>query len=213
MILEDRQHAGRLLAETLATMKIKDGILLAIPRGGVVVAYEVAIRLRCPMDVIIPRKIGAPFQPELAVGAVTEDGTIFVNKEIVATIGVSESYLESEAQTQLREIKRRALVYRKGAKSEEISGRTAILVDDGVATGATMKAAILSLKKYSLKKIIIAVPVGVKETIDEFRKQVDEIVCLHIPESMYAIGEFYRNFEQTTDQEVVSFLELAKTRT
>ncbi len=210
MIFEDRRHAGRLLAETLVTMKIKDPVVLAIPRGGVVVAYEVAIRLRCPMDVIIPRKIGAPFQPELAVGAVTEDGTIYVNKDIVAAIGVSESYLEGEAQSQLREIKRRAQVYRKGALPAEVSGKTAILVDDGVATGATMKAAILSLKKYSPKKIIIAVPVGAKETIDEFRKQVDEIVCLHVPESMYAIGEFYRNFEQTTDQEVVSFLELAK---
>ena len=210
MIFEDRRHAGKLLAETLVTMKIREPVVLAIPRGGVVVAYEVAIRLRCPMDVIIPRKIGAPFQPELAVGAVTEDGTIYVNKDIVAAIGVSESYLESEAQSQLREIKRRAQVYRKGAPPAEVSGKTAILVDDGVATGATMKAAILSLKKYSPKKIIIAVPVGAKETIDEFRKQVDEIVCLHVPESMYAIGEFYRNFEQTTDQEVVSFLELAK---
>ena len=210
MIFEDRRHAGKLLAETLVTMKIREPVVLAIPRGGVVVAYEVVIRLRCPMDVIIPRKIGAPFQPELAVGAVTEDGTIYVNKDIVAAIGVSESYLESEAQSQLREIKRRAQVYRKGAQPAEVSGKTAILVDDGVATGATMKAAILSLKKYSPKKIIIAVPVGAKETIDEFRKQVDEIVCLHVPESMYAIGEFYRNFEQTTDQEVVSFLELAK---
>jgi predicted phosphoribosyltransferase len=209
LIFEDRQHAGRLLAETLATMNIGDPVVLAIPRGGVVVAYEVVKRLGCSMDVIIPRKIGAPFQPELAVGAVTEDGTIYVNKDIVAAIGVSESYLESEAQNQLREIKRRAQVYRKGAQPTAVSGKTAILVDDGVATGATMKAAILSLKKYSPKKIIIAVPVGAKETIDEFRKQVDEIVCLHIPESMYAIGEFYRNFEQTTDQEVVSFLESA----
>jgi len=145
LIFENRQHAGRLLAETLSRMKIKDTIVLGIPRGGVPLAYEVAVRLRCPMDIIIPRKIGAPFQPELAVGAVTEDGTMYVNKDIVTMLGISESYLKGEAQNQLREIKRRAQLYRKGAEPSEVSNKSAILVDDGVATGATMRAAIVSL--------------------------------------------------------------------
>ncbi len=187
-------------------MNLFDPIVLAIPRGGVVVGYEIAKRIRCPLDVIIPRKVGAPFEPELAVGAVTEDGTLYINERFCAFYGISKSYLQSESQVQVQEIKRRAELYRKGVKSINIAGKTVILVDDGIATGATMRAAILSVKKNSSRAIIVAVPVGAKETVDDLKKDVD-VVALYAPEDMGAVGEFYRNFEQTSDQEVIELLE------
>lgn len=211
LVFEDRRQAGRLLAESLFVMNLKDPLVLAIPRGGVVVAYEIAQRLKCPLDVIIPRKVGAPFEPELAVGAVTEDGTLYLNREIVEAYGVSKSYLESESQNQIGEIKRRALVYRGSTKQADLNNKTVIIVDDGVATGATMKAAMMSVKRQSPYAVVIAVPVGAQETIDELRRQVDTIVCLHIPSIMYAIGEFYRDFTQTSDDEVVTLLRLTRT--
>jgi predicted phosphoribosyltransferase len=209
LIFDDRQHAGRLLAQTIDGMKLIDPVVLAIPRGGVVVGYEIAKRIKCPLDVIIPRKVGAPFEPELAVGAVTEDGTLYVNERICNIYGISKSYLQNESQIQIREIKRRAELYRKGAKPISIAGKTVILVDDGIATGATMRAAIMSVKKYSPRSIIVAVPVGAKETVDDLKKEAD-VVALHAPEDMSAVGEFYRNFEQTLDEEVVLLLAKSK---
>ena len=205
LIFEDRQHAGRLLAQAIDSMKLIDPVVLAIPRGGVVVGYEIAKRIECPIDVIIPRKVGAPFEPELAVGAVTEDGTLYVNERICNIYGISKSYLDAEAQAQIREIKRRAELYRKGTGPISITGKTVILVDDGIATGATMKAAIMSVKKYSPRTVIVAVPVGAKETVDLLKTEVD-VVALHAPEDMGAVGEFYRNFEQTSDEDVIVIL-------
>jgi len=206
LIFDDRQHAGRLLVHNIASMNLADPLVLAIPRGGVVVGYEIAKQLGCPLDVIIPRKIGAPFEPELAVGAVTEDGTLYINERICGIYGISKSYLDAESQAQMREIKRRAESYRKGAKPIIIARKTVILVDDGIATGATMRAAIISVKKNHPKDVIVAVPVGAKETVNTLKKEV-KVVALHVPEDMGAVGEFYRNFEQTSDQEVISLLE------
>lgn len=197
------------MAQVIGQMDIAEPVVLGIPRGGVVVAYEVAKRLGCPLDVIIPRKVGAPFQPELAIGAVTEDGTLYINQRIVSIYGISERYLESESQEQVREIKRRANLYRKGSQPIDVRNKTVILVDDGIATGATIRAAIMSVKKYSPKTIIVAIPVGANETVDELRKEV-EVVALHVPEDMGAVGEFYRSFEQTSDEEVIELLEMAK---
>jgi predicted phosphoribosyltransferase len=187
-------------------MKLANPIVLAIPRGGVVVGYEIAKQIKCPLDVIIPRKIGAPFEPELAIGAVTGDGTLYINERICAIYGISKSYLEAESQVQIREIKRRAELYRRGTKAISVAGNTVILVDDGIATGATMRAAIISAKKNSPKDVIVAVPVGAKETVDALKKEV-KVVALHVPEDMGAVGEFYRNFEQTSDEEVIRLLE------
>jgi len=187
-------------------MKLLDPIVLAIPRGGVVVGYEIAKRIGCPLDVIIPRKVGAPFDPELAVGAVTEDGTLYINEKICTVYGISKSYLQSESRAQVQEIMRRAELYRKGTRSINTAAKTVILVDDGIATGATMRAAIMSVKKNSSKAIIVAVPVGAKETVDDLKKDV-EVVALHAPKDMGGVGEFYRNFEQISDQEVIKLLE------
>jgi len=192
-------------------MKLTDPIVLAIPRGGVVVGFEIAQAIKCPLDVIIPRKVGAPFEPELAIGAVTEDGTLYINERICNIYGISKSYLQNESLAQIREIKRRAELYRKGAKPISIAGKTVILVDDGIATGATMRAAIMSVKKYSPKTVIVVVPVGAKEAIDDLKREVD-VVTSYVPDDMGAVGEFYRNFEQTLDEEVVMLLEKSKHR-
>ena len=202
----DRVDAGKRLASELADFKGKDALVLAIPRGGVVVGYEIAKALNLPLDVIIPRKIGAPDNPELAIGAVTEDGTTILDKSLIAYIGVPQYYIEEESERQRQEIQRRLKVYRQNEPYPNLKGRNVIIVDDGIATGSTMKAALASVKNRGAKSVTIAIPVGPPSTIGELEKIADRVVCPYTPEYFQAIGQFYSDFGQTTDEEVIDLL-------
>ena len=205
----NRTEAGKNLAAALKDLG-KDAIVLAVPRGGVVVGFEVAHILHIPLDVIITKKIGAPENPELAIGAVAEDGTYLLDGALVQMLGISRTYIEAEVLRQKTEIKRRLKTYRGDASNLKIAGREVILVDDGVATGSTLKAALLSLRKRGAKKVTVAIPVGPVDTIRELKGEADRVVCLLTPDPFYAIGEFYVNFEQTSDQEVIALLKRSR---
>ncbi|MDW7978207.1 MAG: phosphoribosyltransferase [Candidatus Caldarchaeum sp.] len=206
MLFHDRVDAGRRLAKHLSKRVQGECVVLAIPRGGVVVGYEVAKMLNCPLDVVISRKVGAPSQPELAVGAVAEDGTLFVDEEIARVVGAADEYIRQKAAEESWEARRRAEVYRGGRPMQELKGRTVILVDDGLATGLTMKAAVHMARNKQAEKIIVAVPVAPPETVEKLKKLADEVVCLETPADFFAIGQFYDRFEQLSDEEVVSIL-------
>jgi predicted phosphoribosyltransferase len=213
MSYKDRRDAGRKLAGDLAEYKQSDSVIvLAIPRGGVILGYEVAMALNAPLDVIIPRKIGAPGNPELAVGAVTEDGARVLNEEIVNMLGISKNYLEEITEREIAEIRRRALIYREGRSSPNLEHKTVIIVDDGLATGATMKAAIKSVRERKASRIVVAVPVAPPDTIRQLSKQADKTVCPVVYEPFYAIGQFYTDFDQVSDEEVVQLLRKTRTR-
>jgi predicted phosphoribosyltransferase len=202
----DRVDAGKRLASALKDFSGKKGIVLAIPRGGVVVGYMIAKALNLPLDVIIPRKIGAPDNPELAIGAVAEDGTAILDGNLIKYLGVSREYIKEETERQKQEIVRRLKLYRQDASYPNLKGLDVIVVDDGIATGSTMKAALASVKNRGAASITVAVPVGPPSTIDELEKMADRVVCLHTPESFQAIGEFYTDFSQTSDEEVIGLL-------
>jgi len=204
----DRVEAGKKLSKALADFKGKNAIVLAIPRGGVVVGFEIASDLELPLDVIIPRKIGAPDNPELAIGAVAEDGTIILDNSLVAYLGVPKSFIQEESARQREEIKRRIKVYRPNDPSPNVKDLDVILVDDGIATGSTMKAALASVKNQGAKTVTVAVPVGPPSTIEELKKQADKVICLKTPEYFQAIGQFYLDFNQTSDEEVTELLRL-----
>ena len=206
----DRAEAGKRLAEALADFAGKNAVVLAIPRGGVVVGYEIAKALGLPLDVIIPHKIGAPSQPELAIGAMTEDGTIILDKELVELTSTSPDYIKEESQRQIIEIKRRLKFYRQNEPYPNLTGLDVIIVDDGIATGSTMKAALASVKNKGAKTVTVAVPVGPPSTISELERQADRVVCLYTPEYFQAIGQFYGDFSQTTDEEVIALLQQNK---
>ena len=206
----DRVDAGKRLASELADFKGKDALVLAIPRGGVVVGYEIAKALNLSLDVIIPRKIGAPDNPELAIGAMTEDGTIILDNNLVTYLGVSQDYIKDESGRQKSEIERRLKKYRQNEPYPGLKGLDVIIVDDGIATGSTMKAALASVKNRGARTVTIAVPVGPPSTIKELKKQADRVICPYTPEYFQAIGQFYANFNQTTDEEVIQLLKQSK---
>lgn len=206
----NREEAAKRLAKELLEYRGKNPVVLAIPRGGIIIAYEVAKALNAPLDLIIPRKIGAPGNPELAIGAVTEDGTTILNQRLVAELGISKDYIELEKEDQIQEIKRRIKVYRGDAPPQSLEGKTVIVVDDGIATGATMKAAIHSIRKQSPSTIVVATPVGPPDTIEELRREVNELVCLVVFEPFFAIGQFYEDFSQVSDEEVIRLLKLSR---
>jgi len=188
----------------------KNGIVLAIPRGGVVVGYEIAKALNLPLDVIIPRKIGAPANPELAIGAMTEDGTIILDDNLITYLGVQRDYIKAESERQKHEIERRLKLYRQNEPYPSLKGLDVVIVDDGIATGSTMKAALASVKNRGASTVTVAVPVGPPSTIKELKKQADRVVCLYTPEYFQAIGQFYTDFNQTTDEEVIQLLKRNK---
>ena len=194
------------MAEKLIKKRDGDVVVLAIPRGGVVVGGEVAKALNCPLDVIVTRKIGAPGNPEFAIGAIGPEDQLFLNWEVIERFGIPKEYLNAEIGRQGLEMERRERMYREGRKPLELKGKTVILVDDGVATGADVKVAIKAVKCQKPKKLILAVPVGPKETVEELKKEVDELICLFTPEVFYAVGQFYQKFGQVTDEEVVEIL-------
>lgn len=199
-----------MLAEALSFLDNRGGslVVLAIPRGGVVVAKEVADRLGAPLDLVITRKIGAPGNPELAVGAVTQDGESLIDRETVDRLRVSEVYLKEEAARQSAEIIRCMDYYRGHRAFPELTAKTVILVDDGVATGSTMKAAIQSVKNMRAESVVVAVPVGPQETIHELSRYADRVVCLETPAFFNAVGQFYGEFEQVDDRTVKEILEV-----
>ena len=201
----DRTDAGKKLATALKDTS-KKAIVLAVPRGGVVVGFEVAEAIGVPLDVFITKKIGAPNNPELAIGAVAEDGTLLLDESLVEMLGVPQSYIEEEVERQKIEIRRRLKSYRGSASNPQVNGREVVLVDDGVATGSTLKAALRSLRKQGAKPLVVAVPVGPVDTVEALKQEADRVVCLFTPEPFYAIGEFYDDFEQTTDEEVTELL-------
>ena len=209
-LFADRVEAGRLLASALASAISKNAIVLAIPRGGAVVGFEVAHALGIQLDVIIPRKIGAPDNPELAIGAMTEDGTSIRDDWLIEYLQVSEDYIKKESERQRLEIERRLKLYRGEAPYPSLKNREVIIVDDGIATGSTMRAALASVRRRGAKAVVIAVPVGPPSTIKELKKEADRVVCLHTTESLSAIGQFYENFTQTMDEEVIRLLKLNK---
>lgn len=206
-MFSDRREAGKILAEKLEKLRLENPVVLAIPRGGVVVGYEVARKLRAPLDVIVPRKIGAPGNPELAIGAVAEDGTIILDSSLIDYLMVDKEYIESEKKRQIKEIKRRLNVYCGRFSRLEIERRDVIIVDDGIATGATVRAAIASVRRKKPASLTLAVPVAPPSTIEKLRGEVDHIVCVSMPEPFFAIGQFYMDFRQTTDEEVIRLLE------
>jgi putative phosphoribosyl transferase len=202
----DRVDAGKRLTEVLADIVDKNAIILAIPRGGVVIGFEIACALDLPLDIIVPRKIGAPENPELAIGAMTQDGTVILDDKLVKYLGVSEDYINSESERQKLEIERRLRLYRGDTIQASLKDREVIIVDDGIATGSTMKAALASVLKSGAKKVIVAIPVGPPSTIAELESQGAQVVCPYTPEPFYAIAEFYGDFAQTDDNEVIELL-------
>jgi predicted phosphoribosyltransferase len=210
----DRVEAGQRLATDLREyVGKKDIVVLGIPRGGVILGYEVAVALGAPLDVVVPRKIGAPGNPEFAVGAVTEDGTTVLNRETLNMLGITERQLKKTIDDEVAEVKRRVKTYRGGEDPVSLTGKTAIIVDDGLATGATMKAAVAATKGREASRIIVAVPVAPPEAVKELSKHVDEVICPLVYEPFFAIGQFYDDFSQVDDEQVITLLRLAREKT
>jgi putative phosphoribosyl transferase len=210
-MFSNRIEAGRRLAAELGRFKDEHPVVLALPRGGVPVGVEIARALNAPLDLVLVRKIGAPFQPELAIGAVVDGSRpeTVINREIVEAFEIPESYLSEESARQLAEIERRRQRYLAGRERAEIAGHTAIVVDDGIATGATMLAALHATRRAGPKRLVLAVPVAPPDTIERLRAEVDEVVCLEMPRFFGAIGAFYRDFHQLGDDDVIRLLEEA----
>ena len=208
---ENRTVAGRALGARLARMNLTDPVVLALPRGGVPVALEVARALNAPLDLLLVRKIGVPWQPELAVGAVMDGGepVLVVEPAVQAEAGIDRRYIEQRAAQELQEIERRRALYLAHRAPEPVTGRTAIVVDDGIATGTTMRAALRGLRLRRPARLVLAVPVAPPETIEALRAEVDDVVCLMQPEFFGAIGCFYMDFHQLTDDEVVALMRQA----
>lgn len=203
----DRKDAGLQLAEKLNHYKNRRGVLvLALPRGGAVTGFEIAHTIGATLDVLIVRKIGFPGQPELAIGALSETGAVALNEDVISYGGVSKKYIEDAIAVQKEEIARRIRLYRGGKRLGMLEGRMIILVDDGVATGATMKAAIITLREEKIERLVVAVPVSPRETADELKAMTDEFVCLYTPTDFMAVGNYYRDFSQVTDEEVAEIL-------
>lgn len=206
MMFRDRRHAGELLAEALAGWAGPDVIVVGLPRGGIPVAFEVARALKAPLDVFVVRKLGVPFQPELAMGAIASGGVLVRNERVLRLLPDAEMQLETARQREQQALERREELYRGRRQPLETAGRTVIVVDDGVATGATMKAAVQALKAAGAARVIVAVPVGAPDTCRELEQLADEVVCLQSPRLFSAVGQWYEDFGQTTDEEVVALL-------
>jgi putative phosphoribosyl transferase len=206
---DNRQHAGAELARALEGYRSSDAIVLAIPRGGVVVGYEVASQLGLEMDVIVPRKIPAPQQEELAIGAVASwgDHERIIDDHAVRFLGVSADYIDREVERQLAEVNRRLLAYRGTVEPPSVAGRNVLLVDDGIATGYTTRAAAIALRNLKASRVVLAVPVGPPDSVRAIRPYVDELVCLRMPTPFMAVGYWYRDFAQVSDAEVIDLLE------
>lgn len=209
-MFNNRIDAGQKLGKALKEINLEKSIVLAIPRGGVVIGANVCKILDCPLDIIIPKKIGLPHQPEVAIGAVTEDGTAMYNQDLLKRLRITKQDLEPTVQNIIREIKRRMNLYRGTDKPLDLANKDVILVDDGIATGATIIAALRSLKNSGCRSITLAVPAAPPQMLIKLRNEVDHLVCLIAEEPFYAVGQFYKNFDQVGDDEVIELLQNAK---
>lgn len=211
MIFQDRREAGQELAKKLVSYsQAPNTLILGLARGGLIVAAEIAKALQLPLDALVVRKIGAPDQPELALGAVASTGDPFYNDSLIALLGVSKEYLKREVERQRSLIEQRLRSYYSKRKPLPVTGKTLLVVDDGIATGATMKMAVLLLKAARPAKLVVAVPVASQEALQEISKEVDELICLYRPAYFGAVGAFYRHFEEVTDREIIELLNHAR---
>jgi putative phosphoribosyl transferase len=205
----DRHEAGRRLGEEVARRlgeRARDAVVLALPRGGVPVAWHVAQALHAPLDVFIVRKLGVPGHEELAMGAIASGGVRVLNREVLDLVPVPPRAIDAVAEREERELARRELAYRGARPPLDVRGKTVVVVDDGLATGSTMRAAVAALRKMNPREIVVAVPVAAPSTCEEFKREVDDIVCLRTPEPFQAVGLWYEDFDQTTDDEVHELL-------
>ncbi|CAN5541892.1 phosphoribosyltransferase [soil metagenome] len=211
MLYQDRTHAGKVLAAELNQFANRtDVLILALPRGGVPVAFEIAQRLNLPLDVFIVRKLGVPGQEELAMGAIASGGARVINYHVVKALKISDTVIDRVAEREAHELERRELSYRSNRKPHALAAMEVILVDDGLATGASMKAAVRAVKLLKAKKIYVAVPVAEREVALEFRAEVDQIFCAETPSPFQGVGQWYKDFSQTSDEEVTELLSLAE---
>jgi predicted phosphoribosyltransferase len=212
-VFRDRTEAGQLLAKKLARYANRpDVLVLGLPRGGVPVAFEVARKLQAPLDVFVVRKLGVPGHRELAMGAIATGGVRVLNEEVLKGLRISSAAIDAVAAEEGRELRRRELAYRGHEAAPVVEGRTVILVDDGIATGSTMRAAIRALKKQRPARLVVAVPTAAPSSEQELRREADEMIALMTPEDFFAVGQWYENFSQTTDAEVARLLEQAGSR-
>jgi putative phosphoribosyl transferase len=213
MLFRDRTDAGKRLATQLADYANRaDVLVLALPRGGVPVAFEVAEALRAPLDIFLVRKLGVPGHKELAMGAIATGGVRVLNEDVVNSLSIPGEVIDAVAADEIRELERRERAYRGERPAPDVRGHTVILVDDGLATGSTMRAAAAALRKQQPARIVVAVPVSAQQVCDEYRMGVDEIICAVTPEPFHAVGLWYENFSQTTDEEVRDLLGRAAAR-
>lgn len=207
MIFKDRQDAGLQLSKKLLNYKnAENAIIISLPRGGIILGFEISKSLNLPLDIVVPRKIGFPFNEELALGAISESGTIIINKDFENTNYTEDENVKEIIEKEMVEQKRRLELYRQGREPLNLSDKIVILVDDGIATGATMMAGITSLREKGAKEIIVAVPFLPPESLNFLENEVDKIYYLDLPEYLGAVGEFYANFPQVSDQEVIEMM-------
>lgn len=213
MTFADRSDAGRQLAGRLAELDLTEPVVLALPRGGVPVGVEVARRLGARLDLVLVRKIGAPGHEELAAGALVDGDRpeLVLNADVVRSYGIDQAWLDRQQELELAEIGRRNALYLGDRPRPVIAGRTAIVVDDGIATGATVRAALRAVRRAGPSRLVLAVPVAAAEVLARLAADADRIVCLHAPQDLLAVGQFYRNFRQVEDEEVVAMLEHSRT--
>jgi putative phosphoribosyl transferase len=212
MLFTDRPEAGHRLAERLDHLRDADPVVLALPRGGVPVAYPVARALDAPLDVILVRKLGVPSHPEVAYGALSEDGVRVVNDDVLTAVQAGPDELEATERTARTELGRQAARFRGDRPRVPLNGRTAVLVDDGIATGATASAACQAASAQGADRVVLAVPVAPGDTVTALKQAVDEFVCLSVPDMFFAVGEWYRDFSQTSDDEVVDLIARSRSR-
>lgn len=210
LMFADRSDAGRKLAQGLKRFRDEDVVVLGLPRGGVPVAFEVACELAAPLDVIVVRKLGVPYQPELGMGSIGEGGVRIINREVVEAAGVTEEVLALVDEREREELARRAQFLRAGRPSVPLTDRTAIVIDDGIATGSTARAACLAARARGATRVVMAAPVAAQGVVDALRKDADEVVCLETPSSFWAVGQWYGDFGQTPDEDVVELLDRAR---
>lgn len=206
-MFKNRTDAGQQLADVLGDHNVEADIVVAIPRGGLPVGRVVADSLRVPLDIVAARKLGAPQNPELAVGAVAADGTVWLNESMIAELGVEDGYVEEQIEAQRKAAIEKIERYRGYRSPLDFEGKTVIIVDDGVATGATTIACIRQIKNAGADRVILAVPVAPSDTVEQLRSEADEVICVETPSDFGAVGQFYESFEQVSDKQAIGYLD------